>query len=92
MIDLTDNMRIKRAPHPQLEGTTILRNFEEFLLRMGDGTLATDEEGRFLVPDYIHKSKSVEEMIEFVYGEDINQMKPTDLSERAILCPLNADV
>ena len=92
VIDLTDNMRIKRAQHPQLEGTTILRDFEEFLLRMGDGTLATDDEGRFLVPNYIHKSKTVEEMIEFVYGEDINQMKSTDLSERAILCPLNADV
>ena len=92
VVNLTDNMRIKRAEHPQLEGTTTLRDFEDFLLRMGDGTLDTDEEGRFLVPDYIHKSSSVEEMIEFVYGKDINKVKPMDLSERAILCPLNEDV
>lgn len=47
--------------------------------------------GRFAIPSFIDQSRSVEELIEFVYGEDMERMADSDLSERAILCPLNED-
>jgi hypothetical protein len=92
LISLTQNMRIHNCDHPDLKDLHDLVRFEEFLLDLGNGTLETDQDGRFVVPDFIHQSKSERELIEFVYGKDIEKLSDTELSERAILCPLNEDV
>ena len=92
LISLTKNMRLRNCEHPDLNGPDDLDRFEEFLLQLGDGSIETDNDGRFVVPHFIHQSKTVEELIEFVYTEDIESLSDSQLSERAILCPLNADV
>ena len=92
VISLTKNMRIYNCEHPDLEDLEDLVRFEKFLLDLGNGDLPTDEEERFVIPSFIHQSKSMEGLIKFVYGEDIEQLSDSDLSERAIMCPLNEDV
>jgi ATP-dependent DNA helicase PIF1 len=44
------------------------------------------------LPPYINQTSSIDEVIEFIYGNDINQLTSIELSERAILAPLNSDV
>ena len=92
MISLTENMRIHNCEHPDLHDLQDLKRFEEFLLQLGNGTIPIDDDGRFVVPSFIHRSKTVEELIEFVYTDDIESLSDSQLSERAILCPLNEDV
>ena len=91
-ISLTKNMRIHNCEHPELRDPKDLDRFEKFLLEVGNGTIETDDDGRFIVPSFVHQSKTVEKLIEFVYTNDIERLTNSELSERAILCPLNEDV
>ena len=77
---LTQNMRLQDSETNRL--------FAKYLLDVGDRKLS----GYITVPSYIKLTKTLDELITFVFGSNINDLSTTDLAERAILAPLNKDV
>uniref|UniRef100_A0A5S6QVX7 ATP-dependent DNA helicase n=1 Tax=Trichuris muris TaxID=70415 RepID=A0A5S6QVX7_TRIMR len=59
----------------------------EFLLRAGDGT-ANDEDGRISLPEGI---VSHDNLVVKIFGNSIDPLDQSDMSERAILAPKNVD-
>lgn len=66
--------------------------FANFLLHIGNGEIAQDEQGRIVLPDLIHTSPTLEKLIDFVYGHDLTECQPENFSDCAILAPLNSTV
>ena len=85
-MSLTINERIRRLNNSENEE---LDSFSNFLLKIGNGTFQTHPElGEFMIriPDeYLFQSSNLEDFIDWCFP-DIN-----NLSDRAILTPLNED-
>ena len=83
IFNLEENMRIK------LSGSEEAKQFSEFLLNLGEGTLGDLLE----MPDsFLTETDKVQELIDFVFPNiEMNFKNMKWLSERAILCPTNAE-
>jgi hypothetical protein len=81
-LKLTENMRLNQSGY---------ENFAEYLLQTGIGLPASDD-GCVDIPPYVTMHSNLEDLFKFVYGEDVNGLTAEQLSESAILAPLNASV
>ena len=78
---LTENMRVK------MSGSLEARDFSEFLLSVGDGTIGDLIK---LPDDMMIESNTIKGLVDFVFPQiESNFENPNWLSERAILCPTN---
>jgi ATP-dependent DNA helicase PIF1 len=66
-------------------------NFADYLLQTGRGLLSSDDEFA-TIPEYVTMTRNLEELFQFVYGKDLNDLSAAQLSDCAILAPLNASV
>ena len=66
-------------------------NFADYLLQTGIG-LPVSDDCCVNIPTYIAMYSNLNQLFEYVYGKDINGLTAAQLSECAILAPLNASV
>ena len=86
VLKLTTNMRAKLLGHES-------DSFASTLIKLGDGTLPTDQDGFVNVEDIGNKCESLKSLSEQVYPQlSENFRKYEWLTDRAILSPTNASV
>ena len=80
---LTEKMRVK------MSGSEEAKEFSEFLLSIGDGTIGDLIK---MPANMMTETDKIEELTDFVFPNlEINHRNPNWLSERAILCPTNTE-
>jgi hypothetical protein len=82
IMKLQENMRLNNSGYG---------NFADYLVQTGNGLPASDD-GCVNIPEYVKMNDNLEDLFKFVYGEDLNVLNHQQLSESAILAPLNASV
>ena len=93
-MQLTINMRIAHATAGSTEDDA---SFQQFLLNIGEGKIPTiQEKGEFTIPimdRFLMPGSTLHDMVDWVF-ENLSQKMHDHhwLSERAILCPTNAEV
>jgi hypothetical protein len=82
---LTTNMRLRNTNLPSNE----IDRFEHFLLAVGNGICPTNQKHEIVVPSYLHRSRSLLNMIDFTYGINLTRLTDHEIATRSILTPLN---
>lgn len=95
VLELTDNMRVRRLESSDPAATLRLRAFAEWLLRVGDGTEPVyperGESAIRLPPQMVSPARDAGELVARVF-DGFHNTEPAFLAARAVLTPLNEDV
>jgi ATP-dependent DNA helicase PIF1 len=85
----TENMRARLA----VEDQTDVRDFTEWLMQLGDGRLATDDDGAVQLPEDCVMLNDMGAVVQWVFDELAQKYNdPLWMSSRAVLAPKNTVV
>ena len=87
---LTENLRL--SLHKKDNNKKRFHDYEEFLLKIRNGTFEHDIHNKVELPKYIQKHKKLAYLIESVYCRYFEELNDEDFSHRAIVTPMNKNV